>query len=106
ALPPCLPGKRADLIPRFAILTAVLDGGGYVSDSGAHGRRGYPDPINFQLLGATTPLSTDVLAVMAQPGPRILFYDADRPRKGVDELVEHAKRAGMAERMAACRVEV
>jgi hypothetical protein len=105
-LAPLFAGKRDELHERFAMLASVLDGTGFISDSGAHGRRGYAEPTNFQWLGATTPLSPEVLEIMASVGPRILFYDADRPRKGVDELVEHAKRAGMAESMAACRVEV
>jgi hypothetical protein len=105
-LAPFFAGKREELLERFATLASVLDGTGFIHDSGAHGRRGYDEPTNFQWLGATTPLSPEALEVMANVGPRILFYDADRPRKGVDELVEHAKRAGMAESMAACRVEV
>jgi integrase len=43
-------------------------------------------------LGATTPLSPEALSVMAQLGPRMLFYDADRPRKSVAELVALAQR--------------
>jgi hypothetical protein len=87
-LAPFFSGKREELMHRFSVLTSVLDGQGFVSDSGAQGRRGYARPINFQWLGATTPLSPEVLSVMAQLGPRILFYDADRPYRAIDELAD------------------
>ncbi len=87
-LAPMFRGKQTDLVPRFNKLTGILDGMGYVSDSGTHGRRGYAEPINFQWLGATTPLHPAVLAVMETLGPRIVFYDADRPYKDDDALVD------------------
>lgn len=85
-LAPLFGGKREDLLKTFSVLTSILDGQGYISDSGSHGRRGYSKPINFQWLGATTPLSREVLKVMAQLGPRMLFFDADRPHRSVDDL--------------------
>ena len=91
------------MLERFATLTAILDGQGFISDSGAHGRRGYPDPINFQWLGATTPLSPEALSVMAQLGPRMLFYDADRPRKTTGELVALAQCADREAPKERCR---
>lgn len=86
-LAPLFNGKREELLERFSTLAAILDGRGFISDSGAHGRRGYAYPINFQWLGATTPLSPEALAAAAQVGPRMLFYNADRPRKTTGELV-------------------
>ena len=71
-LAPLVAGKQEDLKKTFATLTAVLDGKGYLRDSGAHGQRGYAEEINFSWVGCTPPLSSDVLAVMAQLGPRIL----------------------------------
>src|SRR5262249_28943290 len=62
-LAPVFNGKREELMDRFATLTAILDGQGYVSDSGAHGRRGYEQAINFQWLGATTPPTPELLAI-------------------------------------------
>jgi hypothetical protein len=105
-LAPFFSGKRDELHERFAMVASVLDGTGFISDSGAQGRRGYAQPTNFQWLGATTPLSPEVLEVMAHVGPRILFYDADRRRKDIEELVEHARHAGLCNGMEACRIEV
>ena len=56
-LAPLFRGNRDDLLRTFAILTSVLDGMGYVSQSGVHGTRGYDYPLVFSWLGATTPLS-------------------------------------------------
>lgn len=105
-LAPMFAGRRDELTERFAVLTAVLDGKGYVSDSGAHGRRGYLRPINFQWLGATTPLSPEVLAVMATLGPRMLFYDADRPRQDTEALVALARRANDEAAKRGCQAAV
>lgn len=105
-LAPIFTGKREELTERFAVLTAVLDGDGYTSDSGAHGKRGYTEPINFQWLGATTPLSPEVLGVMAALGPRMLFYDADRSRKDTAALIDLARRSIPAKAKAECRAAV
>jgi hypothetical protein len=105
-LAPMFTGKREELMERFAVLTAVLDGQGYVSDSGAHGRRGYEQPTNFQWLGATTPLSPEVLTVMATLGPRMLFYDADRPRNDTGALVELGRGLPEAKAKRECRAAV
>ncbi len=105
-LAPMFTGKHDVLTERFAVLTAVLDGKGYTSDSGAHGRRGYTRPINFQWLGATTPLSPEALAVMAALGPRILFYDADRPRQGTEALVALALQANGGAAKQECQATV
>lgn len=90
-LSPLFRGRRDDLVKTFGILTRVLDGQGYQSDSGAHGRRGYAGPHNFQWLGATTPLSLKALTVMGELGPRIFFYAADRPRKDVQQLYQRLR---------------
>jgi hypothetical protein len=105
-LAPFFSGKREELLDRFAHTASVLDGAGFISDSGSHGRRGYAEPINFQWLGATTPLSSELLDIMASVGPRILFYDADRPRKDLDALVEYAEHYANTQAMEDCRVAV
>ena len=105
-LAPMFAGRRDELTDRFAVLTAVLDGKGYTSDSGAQGRRGYARPINFQWLGATTLLSPEVLAVMAALGPRMLFYDADRPRQDTEALVALALRGNGEAAKRECQTAV
>lgn len=101
-LAPLFRGKQSDLMATFAMLTTILDGYGYVGDSGAHGQRGYSEPVNFQWLGATTQPSEEVLTVIADVGPRMVFYNADRPEKTVDELVALAGKSNEDEGKGEC----
>lgn len=41
---------------KMARLVRVMDGRGFTSDSGTHGRRGYEGDYRFNFVGATTPL--------------------------------------------------
>jgi hypothetical protein len=105
-LAPLFAGKREELTTRFSVLTSVLDGRGYISNSGAHGRRGYEEDINFSWIGCTTPLSSEVLSVMAQLGPRMLFYRSDRQRKDVDQLAAMIAKGDDTAAQRACRMAV
>ena len=70
-------GKPDELAERFSTITRVLDGQGYVTDSGTHGQRGYTGDYLFVWLGATTPLHPRVWEVMAQLGSRMFFLVMD-----------------------------
>ena len=72
---PILRGRKEDLIEIFSILIGVLDGKGFVSDSGIQGRRGYDRSIVFNWLGATTPLPPNTYRLMSQLGNRLLFFE-------------------------------
>jgi len=85
-LAPLFRGNRDDLLKTFAILTSVLDGMGYVSQSGVHGTRGYDYPLVFSWLGATTPLPHSIHALMAQLGGRLLFWNMDSQQQSQEEL--------------------
>jgi len=85
-LAPIFRGSKDDLLKTFAILTAVLDGKGYVSQSGVHGTRGYDYPLVFSWLGATTPLSHAIHTMMAQLGGRLLFWNMDSKQLSHEEL--------------------
>jgi len=74
-LAPMFRGDEKALTETFSILTAVLDGHGYIGDSGTQGRRGYTGDYLFAWLGATTPLPTHVWKVMAQLGSRLFFFE-------------------------------
>ena len=85
-LAPLFRGSKDDLVKTFAILTSVLDGMGYVSQSGVHGTRGYDRPLVFSWLGATTPLPHSIHALMAQLGGRLLFWNMDSKPQSQEEL--------------------
>ena len=57
------------------MLTTVLDGHGYIADSGTQGRRGYTGDYQFAWLGATTPLPPHVWKITAALGSRLFFYE-------------------------------
>lgn len=107
-LAPVFAGRREDFIERMSMLVKVLDGQGLVTDAGTHGSRGYAKPHNFQWLGATTPVSPEVLAAMSKLGPRILYYEIIDRADDNDNLLtliddgadnERAKRACRAAMM-------
>lgn len=87
-LAPVFAGRKDDLVERLSMLVRVLDGQGLVTDAGTHGSRGYAKPHNFQWLGATTPLSIQVLAAMSKLGPRILYYEIVDRIDDNDHLLE------------------
>lgn len=84
-------GNKNDLLPRFNILTRVLDGQGLTTDTGAWGSRGETGEAIFQWLGCTTPLETPVVAAMASLGPRLVFYYVDRQEPTAQDLVDGFK---------------
>jgi hypothetical protein len=52
-LAPMFSQRDEDLLRQLGILTSVLDGNGYTSDTGAQGHRGYDEDIMFTWLGAS-----------------------------------------------------
>jgi hypothetical protein len=51
-LTPIFSANEDELRENLGIITSVLDGHGYVTDSGAHGRRGYHGNYMFVWVGA------------------------------------------------------
>ncbi len=105
-LAPVFRGKEDALVDRFVILTAVLDGHGFTSDSGTQGRRGYTGDYLFAWLGATTPLPTFAWRVMAQLGSRLSFYMMPNQTVTDAELDEVLTGQPYRDRLAACRQTV
>jgi hypothetical protein len=86
----------------FSVIISVLDGKGFLSDSGMRGRRGYDGPIVFNWLGATTPLPAATHRMMAQLGTRWLFYEVPSNEPTEDECVEYAERDEASEAETRC----
>src|SRR5262249_16803382 len=103
-LAPTFRQRQDDLRETFAILTAVLDGRGYTSDSGTQGRRGYTGDYLFGWLGATTPLPADVWDVMAQLGSRLLFYEMPDVEVDADQLDQALIGTPYRDRVETCRL--
>lgn len=98
-LAPIFRGREEELRENFSILISVLDGKGFTSDSGMHGKRGYGQPILFNWLGATTPLPASTHRLMHQLGTRLLFYEVPSVEPTAKELLAYAQRedSGVAE---------
>ena len=71
-LAPIFTAKDEDLTHLLGILTRVLDGQGYQSDSGAHGHRGYDERIMFVLAGASVDIPYKVYKVLGYLGPNYI----------------------------------
>jgi hypothetical protein len=90
-LSPLFRGREQEMQQTFSILIAVLDGKGYITDSGTQGRRGYEKPILFNWIGATTPLPLSTYRLMSQLGTRLLFCEVPRTKPTEGELLAFAK---------------
>lgn len=72
-LAPTFAAKDDDLIETLGILTRVLDGHGYESDSGAHGHRGYNEHMMFTWIGAAVDIPFKVHKLLTTLGPKLYF---------------------------------
>ena len=54
-------------------MTRVLDGHGYESDTGAHGHRGYNEPMMFVWIGAAVDIPYKVHKLLGTLGPKLYF---------------------------------
>lgn len=101
-----LRGKEDEIVEKFKILTPILDGKGYVSCSGTHGRRGYDRDINFNWIGCTTPPSPNVYRVMNNLGTRLVFFAVETRELSEDELTDLILDDNPEEKKAACKSAV
>ena len=72
-LSPTFAKKDDDLIEILGILTRILDGHGYESDTGAHGHRGYNEPTMFVWAGAAVDIPYKVHKYLGTLGPKLYF---------------------------------
>ncbi|BCA55951.1 hypothetical protein W02_30910 [Nitrospira sp. KM1] len=101
-------GKQDELIEKFSVITRVLDGQGFMTDSGTHGRRGYEGDYLFAWLGCTTPFDSVVWKVMANLGSRMFFLVMQAMSEPtVEELskINHGELP-YVEKLRTCRLQV
>jgi hypothetical protein len=72
-LSPTFSKKDEELIDILGIMTRVLDGHGYESDTGAHGHRGYNEPMMFVWVGAAVDIPYKVHRYLGTLGPKLYF---------------------------------
>jgi hypothetical protein len=73
-LVPIFSARDEDLLQMLSVLTSVLDGHGFESDTGAHGHRGYNEDIMFTWLGAVVEIPYKVHKQLSALGPKLYFY--------------------------------
>ncbi|MFC2043996.1 helix-turn-helix domain-containing protein [Chloroflexota bacterium] len=73
-LSPLFTQRYEDLTKDIGILTAVMDGTGFKSASGAHGKRGYDGDYRFGMIAATVPLEHRVWQALGRLSSRWIFY--------------------------------
>jgi hypothetical protein len=87
----------------LSTIIRVLDGEGFTSDSGTHGRRGYFGDYLFSWIGASTPLPRRTWKVMAQLGSRMLFFNLPGHARSKEQKVhELLAKTRFSERREIC----
>jgi hypothetical protein len=87
-LSPTFAKKDEELIEILGIMTRVLDGQGYESDTGAHGHRGYTGPHMFVWIGAAVDIPWKVHKYLATLGPKLYFLRLPHADKTEDEYLD------------------
>lgn len=73
-LSPTFSKKDDELNEILGIITRILDGHGYESDTGAHGHRGYNEDIMFVWIGAAVEIPRKVHKLLGTLGPKLYFF--------------------------------
>lgn len=96
-LAPTFSQEKDKLTLTVGIFTRILDGQGYISDSGSQGRRGYQGKFKFMWLAATTPMPYRVWNIMATLGTKMYFYHVKEPKWSKKEKIEWVQKNKYAE---------
>lgn len=92
------------LTESLGILTRVLDGKGYMCDSGSHGHRGYRGKYKFVWLAATTPVPHRVWRCMGNLGTKIYFLRMPKRTLKPSDILKILKERDYNRALAECRM--
>jgi DNA-binding transcriptional ArsR family regulator len=99
-LAPTFASKDDDLIQILGIMTRILDGHGYESDTGAHGHRGYNEKMMFTWIGAAIDIPYKVHKLLATLGPKLYFLRVPKvEEKSEDDYHEQIKNDDFAKKI-------
>jgi len=87
-LSPLFTGKEEDIKEQFGIITKVLDGKGYKSESGVHGQRGYHGEYMFSWIGAAVDIPHYIYKFLSTIGFKIYFLRLPRTEISTDDLAD------------------
>lgn len=86
-LAPLFSARDEDLQNVLGIVTRILDGHGYESDSGVYGHRGYDEDIMFVWVGAAVDIPYKVYKQLSTLGPKLYFFRMNTKKKNEKELL-------------------
>ena len=84
-LAPLFATREEDLKETLGIITRILDGHGYESDTGAQGHRGYNEDIMFTWIGVAVEIQRKIHKLLGTLGPKLFFYRISNNKKKDDE---------------------
>ena len=94
-----------ELRKRMGMMTRILDGEGYESNSGVYGKRGYSGDYLFMMLGASTPFPLRVWKCMSQFGHRLFFFNMNIANVSAETLISQiGNGANFKAKEKMCRV--
>jgi 5S rRNA maturation endonuclease (ribonuclease M5) len=102
-LAPILSDNDDVLRKRLGMLTDVLDGEGYTTDSGVYGQRGYSGDYLFMFIAASTPFPGRIWKLMVGLGQRFFFLGIGSPRKTVSDLQMQIRSASYKVKEKECQ---
>jgi hypothetical protein len=98
-LSPTFAKKDEDLIEILGIMTRVLDGHGYESDTGAHGHRGYNEDIMFIWIGAAVDIPHKVHRYLGTLGPKLYFLRLPKVKKSENDYLKEINKDDFASKL-------
>lgn len=101
---PVFSKRDEDLIELLGILTRVLDGHGYESDSGAHGHRGYSGEHMFVMIGAAVDIPRRVYKHLAALGAKLYFLRLKPNDKTEEQYLQSMKTDDFKQRVNEIRI--
>ncbi len=102
-LAPIFGAKDDELLENISILTSVLDGEGYTSDSGVHGQRGYTEPIMFVWLGAVVDIPRRLWKMLGNLGSKLYFLRLPSEATDEEKDIETLQNDSYMNKLNECR---
>ena len=102
-LAPTFGSKDDDLFQLLGIITRIVDGHGYFSNSGAHGGRGYVGPMMFVWIGAAVEITKRVHKYLSTLGPKLYFLRLPKEiyKNPEDEYLKQLKGVDFGRKVSA-----
>jgi hypothetical protein len=94
--------KAEDLAETFSILTRILDGQGFRSDSGVYGSRGYEGDYMFSWIGATTPVPYKIWDLFGNLGARMYFMEITPKNKTNEDYIAELTEGDYQDKVKVC----